>query len=168
MVVSSHLKRCSMKLTPGQVQDVLGLTRAKFRHWKEALPPLGGRNGHGPCFSLGDLFALALIKALTDDAGIHVGALHAIATSLFQQCGRQSWAGLERSNLIVELASVRVEFAAESQIPQFSGIGIVVPCRKIMTELRGELLMSQEKSDQGSLRLAPAIVSSETRRRRAS
>lgn len=114
-----------MKLTPGQVQSLLGLSRATYRHWKDALPPLEGRNGHSQCFSLGDLFAMALIKAMTDDAGLRVGALHAISATLFAQCGNQSWAGLERSSLVVELPRVRVEFISESQAPQFSGIGIV-------------------------------------------
>jgi hypothetical protein len=157
-----------MNLTPGQVLGLLGLSRATFRHWKEALPPLARRNGHGPCFSLGDLFAMALIKAMTDDLGIPVRALHTISASLFEQCSRQSWAGFERSSLVVELARVRVEFAPESQIPQFGGIGIVVPCGPIVAALRERLLMNQEEPDQGSLRLAPTIVASDSRGRRAS
>jgi hypothetical protein len=116
---------------------------------------------------LGDLFAMALIKAMTDDAGVRVGALHAISTTLFAQCENQSWAGLERSILIVELARVRVEFVPESQVQQFSGIGILVPCGPIVTELRERLLMSQEQPDQGHLHLAPTIIASDTRGRRA-
>jgi hypothetical protein len=157
-----------MKLTPGQVQDVLGLSRATFRHWKEALPPLADRNGYSPCFSLGDLFAMALIKGMTDGAGVRVGALHAISTTLFAQCGNQSWAGLERSSLVVELARMRVEFVSESQLPQFSGIGVLVPCGPIVAELRERLLMSQEQSDQGHLHLAPTVIADNTSGRRAS
>jgi hypothetical protein len=168
MVVCNHLKCGSMKLTPGQVQSLLGLSRATYRHWKDALPPLEGRNGHSQCFSLGDLFAMALIKAMTDDAGLRVGALHAISATLFAQCGNQSWAGLERSSLVVELPLVRVEFISESQVPQFNGIGILVPCSPIVAELRERLLMSQEEPEQGNLRLAPTIVASDARGRRVS
>ena len=101
-----------MKLTPGQVQSLLALPRETFRHWKKiTLPPLAQRNGYSPCFSLGDLFAMALIKAVTDEAGIPVRNMHAASVSLFEQCGRQSWAGFERSSLVIELAQVRVEFA---------------------------------------------------------
>jgi hypothetical protein len=157
-----------MKLTPGQVQNLLGLSRAAYRYWKDALPPLEDKNGHSPCFTLGDLFAMALIKAMTDDAGLQVGALHAISATLFSQCGNQSWAGLERSSLVVELPRVRAEFVSENQVPQFTGIGILVPCGPIVAELRKRLLMSQEESDQGSLRLAPTIVSSDARGRRVS
>jgi hypothetical protein len=168
MVAHNHLKCGHMKLTPGQVQNLLGISRAAYRHWKDALPPLEGRNGHTPCFSLGDVFAMALIKAMTDDAGLQVGALHAVSAALFNQCGNQSWAGLERSNLVVELPPVRVEFVSENQVPQFKGIGILVPCGPIVEELKNRLLMTREESDQGNLHLGPTIVSSDTRGRRVS
>src|SRR5260370_12940217 len=153
-----------MKLTPGEVREILGLSQDTFRHWKTALPPLAGRNGYKPCFSLGDLFAMALVKAMTDEASIAARALHAISAKLFQQCDNRSWAGFERSALLVELAHVRVEFVPESQIPRLNGIGIVVPCRPIITELRERLLMEKEESDQGNLRLPPTIVPTETLR----
>src|SRR6266568_5159474 len=102
-----------MKLTPGQVQTLLSLPPETFRHWKKVLPPLWQRNGYSPCFSLGDVLAMALIKAMTDDAAIPVKALRAVSGNLFEQCGRQAWAGFERSMLVVELPRVRVEFVSE-------------------------------------------------------
>jgi hypothetical protein len=148
-----------MNLTPGQVQGLLSLSRAAYRHWKEALPPLADRNGHTHCFSLGDLFAMALVKAMADDAGVQVGALRAVSTSLFQQCAHLSWAGLERSVLVVELARMRAEFAPEAQTPTLSGIGIIVPCAPIVADLRERLLMDKGESDQASLRFPPNLVS---------
>src|SRR6266446_6964511 len=114
-----------MKLSPGQVREVLGVSQEAFRHWRASLPPLAGRKGYRPCFSLGDLFAMALIRALTEDAGVRVGSLHAVAATLFEQCGRHSWAGLERSILVLELARVRVTFVNGPQVPQLDGIGII-------------------------------------------
>jgi hypothetical protein len=111
---------------------------------------------------------MALVKAMTDDAGVRVGALHAISSSLFELCARESWAGVERSILVVELARVRVEFAPEHQIPQLTGIGIVVPCRPIVADLRERLLTDKEKIDQRNLPFAPTMVASDTRGRRAS
>jgi hypothetical protein len=157
-----------MKLTPGQVREVLGLSQDAFKHWKKVLPPLSGRNGYRPCFTHGDLFAMALIKALTDDAGVQVGALHAIATGLFDHCGKHSWAELERSTLILELARVQITFVPEQQLPQLDGIGLVVPCRRIVLDLRERLLMEKEPIDQGSLRFPPTMVSTVRRGRRAS
>jgi DNA-binding transcriptional MerR regulator len=147
-----------MHLTPGQVREVLGLSQDTFRHWKTALPPLAGRNGYRPCFSHGDLFAMALIHALTEDAGIRIGALQAVSASLFEQCNRQAWAGFERSVLVLELARVRVEFAAESHIPQLDRIGIIVPCRSIIADLRERLLKDAAEAEQGNLKFAPTMV----------
>src|ERR1700731_4584971 len=124
MAVNNHLKCCRMNLTPGQVQGLLGLSRAAYRHWKEALPPLSDRNGHTACFSLGDLFAMALIRAMTENAGVQVGALRTVSVSLFEQCNRHPWAGLERSVLILELPRVRVEFVTESLTLPLDRIGI--------------------------------------------
>jgi hypothetical protein len=111
---------------------------------------------------------MALIRALTEDAGIRISALHAVSASLFEQCNRQFWAGFERSILIVELASVRVDFVSESQLPRFGTIAIVVSCGPIIADLNERLFMSKKESDQGNLRLAPTIVSGAARGRRAS
>jgi hypothetical protein len=157
-----------MKLSPGQIREVLGLSQDTFRHWKKALPPLAGRNGYRPCFTTGDLFAMALIRALTEDAGVRIGALHAVAVSLFDYCGRHSWAELERSTLVLELGYVRVRFFAEGNIPQLDGIGIVVSCRPIVGDLRERLLMDKEDTEQGNLRFPPTVVSTGSRRSRAS
>jgi hypothetical protein len=147
-----------MKFTPGQVQTLLGLSPETFRQWKKVLPPLGERNGYRPCFSLGDLLAMALIKAMTDDAAIPVRAFEAISANLFDQCGRQGWASLERSVLLVELPSVRVEFLSEPSVPQLDRIGIVVSCRQIIAGLRERLLQDAEDPQQGHLRFAPTMV----------
>jgi hypothetical protein len=147
-----------MKFTPGQVQALIDLPQEAFRHWKKTLPPLAGRNGYTPCFTAGDLLAMALIRAMTEDAAIPVRALQAISASLFEQCGRHGWASLERSVLVVELPSVRVEFLSEPSVPQLDRIGIVVSCRQIITRLRGRLLQEAENPEQGHLRFAPTMV----------
>jgi hypothetical protein len=147
-----------MQLTPGQIRQVLGLSPDTFRHWKASLPPLTGRNGHRPCFSHGDLFAMALIRALTEDAGVRVGALQTVSAILFEQCNRQSWAGLERSVLVLELARVRADFYPEPHTPSAEYIGIIVPCRPIIAELRASLLKDAEDNDQGNLRFAPTMM----------
>lgn len=111
---------------------------------------------------------MALIKALTDGAGVRVAALHAVATSLFDYCSKHSWAELERSILILELARIRVAFVPEQQIPQFNGVGVVVPCHRIVLDLRERLLMDKEPVNQGNLRFGPTVVSGQARGSRAS
>ena len=147
-----------MKLSPGQIREVLGLSQDTYRHWRKALPPLAGRNGYRPCFTTGDLFAMALVRALTEEAGVQIGALSRVAASLFDYCGHHPWTELERSTLVLELARVRVRFFAEASLPQLDGVGIIVPCRPLMVDLRERLLMDNEDVGQGNLRFPPTVV----------
>lgn len=147
-----------VQLTPGQIREVLDLSPDTFRHWKASLPPLMGRNGHRPCFSHGDLLAMALIRALTEEAGIRIGALPTVSGALFAQCNQHSWTELERSTLILQLAGERVEFLPEPHNPAVERVAIVVPCRSIIAKLRATLLRDAIDDEQGNLRFAPTVV----------
>jgi len=153
-----------MKFTPGQVQETLQLSPAAFRHWKTALPPLCGRNGYSPCFTLGDLLALAVVKSLTEDVGIRIGALCGLAVDLFVHCS-QPWAVLERSVLIVEPLHPRVTSIAETQPLAPEEVMIAVPLRPIITAMRERLLLEQSGVQQEPLRFPPTAIGSGVRRR---
>lgn len=149
-----------MKFTPGQAQETLELSPATFRHWKGTLPPLAGRNGYAPCFSPGDLLALAVIKTLTDDIGIRVGNLYGIAESLFEHCAQNSWAALERMILIIEPTVGRVRSVPESQPLPIDGMAIALPLRPLVATLRARLLLEQAETPQETLRFPPTALAS--------
>jgi hypothetical protein len=157
-----------MNLRPGRVREILGLSQDTYRHWKAALQPLANRNGYRPCFTYGDLLAMALVSALTEAAGVRVGALQAISSSLFDYCAQHSWAELERSTLVLDIAAGRVNFNFGPHIPQLNGIAIVVPCRPIIAHLRERLFPSETLADQANLHFPPTVVLSDTRQRGAS
>jgi hypothetical protein len=150
-----------MKFTPGQVQETLRLSPAAFRHWKNALPPLGGRNGYSPCFSPGDLLAMAIVKSLTEDIGIRVGNLSGLAIPLFEHCSRNSWTALERLALLIRPLSGSVTSVPEAQLPTQDEPTIVLALRPIIAELRARLLLEQQENTQETLRFPPtALVNS--------
>src|SRR5260370_34646817 len=153
-----------MKFTPGQAQEILRLSPATFRHWKGALPPLGGRNGYAPCFTLGDLLAMAVVKILTEDVAIRVGSLHALALELFEHCARNSWAGLERMTLIIELAPARVSSIPETQPVPLDGLAISIPLRPLISVLRARLLLERAQTQHDTMRFPPTAIA-RTRRR---
>jgi hypothetical protein len=149
-----------MKFTPGQVRETLQLSQATYRHWKRTLAPLEGRNGYAPCFTPGDLLAIAIVKALTEDAGLHVGSLQKVAAELFNHCGQASWAGLERLALVIEPMTPQVTSIPETNSLPLRRLAIVLPYRPIITTLRERLLMEQLDVPQGTLRFPPtALVS---------
>lgn len=152
----------SLKLTPGQLREILGLSQDTFRHWKRSLKPLSGRNGYTPCFSPGDLFAVAAVQGLVTDAGVRVGAIAAIADELFQFATTTSWAVIERSVLIFDLANGRISVAQETSSLRPTGIGVHVPCRPIVARLRERLLAEQDGELQQLLQFPPAVVAGRT------
>lgn len=152
-----------MKFTPGQAQETLQLSQATFRHWKSALPPLAGRNGYSPCFTPGDLLAMAVVKTLTEDAGIRVSNLQGLAVDLFERCS-QPWAALERSVLIFEPRSLRVTSISETQPFALESLMIAVPLRPIITAMRERLLLEQTETQQEPLRFPPTAVGGSVRR----
>jgi hypothetical protein len=156
-----------MKYTPGQAQETLHLSPATFRHWKTALPPLRGRNGYSPCFTPGDLLAMAVIKALTEDIGIRVGNLREAAVELFRQCS-QPWAVLERAILIIDPCRQRVSVVSETQPAAINELVVAVPIRPIVASLRERLLLEQTDVQQKPLRFPPIPLSGDARRSRNS
>jgi hypothetical protein len=153
-----------MKFTPGQAQETLRLSPATFRHWKNALPPLAGRNGYSPCFTPGDLLAMAVIKSLTEDVGIRVGNLYTVASHLFEECARAPWAGLERLTLIINPSRNRVATLPEAQPIPKDGLAIVLPLRPIVAALRATLLLEQEEISQETLRFPPTALTGSRQR----
>jgi len=147
-----------MKLTLGQVQDTLGLSRDTYRHWRTVILPLSVRKGHRPCFTHGDLLALAIVKTLVDQFGVQVRNLDSLARALFDQCGQHPWTKFERQVAVIYPATWRLMFGAENQIPQLTGAAIIVPCGPIIASLRAALMLEQEEDPQAALRFPLAAV----------
>lgn len=154
-----------MNLTPGQLREILDLSEDAYRHWRRALSPLAGRNGYRPCFTHGDLLAMAVVKALIDEAGVKVGLLEPISAELFRLCQQAPWAVLERSALVIVLGQARISVVPGSQQPPLgdSAISIHVPCGPIVGRLRARLLAEQDSDSQQPLRFPPAAVSGDRR-----
>jgi DNA-binding transcriptional MerR regulator len=149
-----------MKLTLGQVQDTLGLSRDTYRHWKTVLLPLAYRKGRVACFTHGDLLALAIIKSLTDKIGVPISNLDFVARALFDQCAQQPWARFERLTAVVFPENWNLTFAPEGQIPSIDQTAIIVPCGPIISSLRGALMLEQPEETQAALRFPLSAVAS--------
>lgn len=147
-----------MKLTLGQVQTALGLSRETYRHWKQVLLPLSLRKGHGACFTHGDLFAVAVIQALTSQFGVSVGKLDPVARALFETCGQQSWAKFERATALIHPDDWSLSFVADGQPLPTKRAAIVIPCGPIIADLRRALMIEQLEDAQTSFRFPLASV----------
>lgn len=144
-----------MQYTPGQLRDATGIASETFRHWKKVLRPLRSERGHSPCFASGDLVAVAIIRALTFDLGIRVGALSAVAEHLFEVCNATPWPALERSNMVIVSGGDRVLLVPELETAPFAGARVVVPLRPIIAALRVQLVPTADIVEQPALRFPP-------------
>lgn len=152
----------SLKLTPGQLREILELSQDTFRHWKSALSPLSDRNGYRPCFTPGDLLAVGVVKVLTVDAGVRVGAVSTVAPDLFRLANETAWAVVERSVLIFDFSAGQVLLVAEGASHRTSNAVVQVACRPVVARLRARLLAEQPLDAQQRLQFPPAIVGART------
>ena len=147
-----------MKLTLGQVQGALGLSRETYRHWKSVLVPLSLRKGHGACFTHGDLFALAMIQALSEGFGVPVGRLETVANALFEACGQQPWTRFERQSALIHPDDWSLSFVSDNQPLPMKRAGIIIPCASIIAMLRDALAIEQPDEVQTDFRFPLASI----------
>jgi hypothetical protein len=148
----------TMLYTPGQLRRAVSITPETYRHWKKTLGPLRRASGHSPCFSAGDLVAVALIRLLTVDLGVRIGTLTPIGEPLFELCNRATWPILERSKLIVDLPGAQLELSPELSETTSDRPFITIPLRSVMAGLREQLLAESDDHEQPSLRFPPFPV----------
>lgn len=145
----------SVQYTPGQLRSAASIAPETYRHWKKALAPLRRDCGHSPCFTSGDLVAVAVVRTLSFDLGIRVGALSGVAQALFDLCNASPWAVLERGKLVFDFPNGGVHFQPELANALGEGTLVVVPLRVIVEELRNQLLAVSEADAQHMLRFPP-------------
>jgi hypothetical protein len=141
----------TVQYTPGQLRSVASIPPETYRHWKKTLAPLRRDRGHSPCFTAGDLVAVAVVRVLASDLGVRVGVLTSVADALFEMCNSAPWPMLERGKLLLDLPQSRVEYRPELPEKPIDGLTIVIPLRPIVTQLRDQLLTATESSDQQTL-----------------
>ena len=150
----------AVRYTPGQMRSAVGISQQTYRHWKKALAPIRREAGHSPCFTAGDLLAVAVLRVLTADFAIRVSALSAIAETLFDDCNAAPWPVLERGKFVVELTSGRLQFLPElDHVPGLVPV-LVIPLRPIIKHLRDALLTEGKLHDQELLRFPPTPMPS--------
>ena len=76
--------------TPGQLRDAVAVPQETYRHWKKVLTPLRRDTRRSPCFTVGDLLAVELVRTMTGFP-IRGGAISAITEELLRICNDTSW-----------------------------------------------------------------------------
>ena len=148
----------TVRYTPGQLRDAAAVPPETYRHWKKVLVPLRRDTRQSPCFSAGDLLAVALVRTMTGFS-VRVGAISEIAEELFRLCNDTSWPILERSRMVVDLANQRLELQPESEDIALDAPALVCPLRPLVGHLRAALLTGG-RPEQQKLNLPPVPLPS--------
>lgn len=155
-----------MQYSLSQLRETVGLSVETYRHWRRVLPPLAGKGGRAPCFSIGDLVAASVLHRLTEIAGVRVGHLVDMSTSIFRICNASPWASLVSKTLVIDLE--RRTCAVDSRAI-VEGADIALHCRldPVLAHLRGALLRDRPDELQADLLLPPVGVTAARRRKQA-
>ena len=150
----------TVRYTPGQLRDAAAVPPETYRHWKKVLTPLRRNTRQSPCFTAGDLLAVALVRTMTCFS-IRVGSISVIAEELFRLCNDTSWPILERSRMVIDLVNKRLELQPESEDIDLDSPALVCPLRPLVGHLRAALLTDGGPHQQ-RLNLPPVPLPSET------
>lgn len=151
-----------VQFTPGQLRSAASISAETYRHWKKALAPLRRERRHSPCYTSGDLVAIAVVRVLCLNLGIRVGILTPIANVLFDVCNASPWAVLERGKLIIDISHGQIQFQSDQSNILAEAALVVVPLQLIVTQLRDQLLAVSESSNQQELRFPPTPLAPQT------
>ncbi|MXW19735.1 MAG: hypothetical protein F4Z95_02920 [Gammaproteobacteria bacterium] len=108
------------------------------------------------CYSAGDVLAVAVIRTITKDFSIRVGALTTVADDLIKTCNDHSWLVLERSQLVIFLSEETIEVHPEEARIQFRASALVVLLRPLAARIREVLLADHGAAEQGMFPFPPA------------
>jgi hypothetical protein len=153
----------SLLYTPGQLRSAAAIAPETYRHWKKALAPLRRQKGHSPCFSAGDLLAVAVVRVLAIDFEMRVSALGPLGEELFSLCNSAPWPTLERGRLMIDMPGRIVQFQPEARAPLAEMPALLVPLRPILTRLRDQLLAAGEPENQTTLRFPPTPLAADSK-----
>ena len=145
----------TVRYTPSQLRDAVAISQETYRHWKKVLPPLRRGAGHGPRFTVGDILATTVVRVLTVDFAIRVGAVSVVAHALFETCNTP-WPVLERGRLIINLAAGDLQLASDTESAHFQAPVIVVPLQSAISRLHAALLAQPDCGSQECLALSRA------------
>ncbi|SNY91012.1 hypothetical protein SAMN04515647_1206 [Cohaesibacter sp. ES.047] len=152
----------SVLYTPGQLRGAISIKSETYRHWKKSLSPLCKGTGHSPCFTSGDILAVAVVRCLTNDLGIKISALSSLAEDLFEICNSESWPVLERSKLAIDIVGNEIILSGEFKETLVVKPVIYVPLQVLIAQLRDRFLASAGTTGQAELRFPLTPVGSAT------
>ena len=128
-----------MKFTPQQVRNLIGVETQTLRYWKAKLAPIAHYVGYAPCYTIGDIVALHIVRVLVRDFNVGIGKIAKVANELFQECRRPLWENEGEVFLIFDPHEGTVRLAANQLAGTVTRPLLVIPLVPIFRALQQNL-----------------------------
>jgi len=132
-----------MNFYPAQVCDLVMISGETLRHWRGTLSPLSGKSGRTACFDAGDALALQVVKLVTQEFGVKVSCISAIAEQLFSVCAQKNWPRIDSCIMLISVSNSQVELLKRSSMWNANGAYWVIPIDELVVDLRTRLLSGE-------------------------
>lgn len=147
----------AMLFTTGQLRSAFSLSKQQWRSYRQCLPPLAKGHAHSPCFTAADLLATSVVRCLNGTMSVPLSLFTPVAEKLFWLFSTCPWPQLERSCLLLDLQSLRVELVDSERRISTTTVALFVQLAPLVAELRGHLL-ADVPDPQRDLAFPPMIV----------
>lgn len=124
-----------MRLTQGQVRELVGISEETFRTWRAIFGSLARRKG--ATFGLGEALALCVVHDLTRELGVRVGQLADAGPAIFDACETAA-EGDSPEYLVVHKDGVGT-FNSRTAITELAPPAMVVCLRATLDRLRSDM-----------------------------
>jgi hypothetical protein len=142
--------------TTGQLRSAFDLSKQQWRSYRDALPPLATDQGRAACFTAADLLATSVVHRACRALSAPLSTFTPVAHPLFELLAACPWPQLERSRVLIELESGRVQLIVdERQVG--TAIVLIIELAPLMAELRQHLLAT-EFDPQRELAFPPTVA----------
>lgn len=135
----------TVKLSPAQFRDTIGISQETLRHWRKSLPVFHGRKGYVPAFTASDLIVGVVIKLLREQWGISVASFAEQSVSLGQVVEKQPWSLLATSVLQLSLVDKNCALVPSTENQAINSPCLLVPLAPIVEQLTAALLHETER-----------------------
>jgi hypothetical protein len=146
-----------MLFTTGQLRKAFGLSKQQWRSYRDALPPLAKVPGRSGCFTAADLLAAGVVHRVSSSLSVPLAAFSNVATPLFELCALCPWPQLERSGLVIDFESRRVELVDHERRVTATAVALIVELAPLVAELRQHLLAGV-RNPQRDLAFPPMVA----------
>jgi hypothetical protein len=147
----------TIQFTQEQARALTGVTVETIRHWRGAIPYLGGKPGKSARFTFGDVVGLAITRELIN-LGVRIANVRDGVEALFQCLAQESPGMLQGGIALVTATGAWIVRPEELAGRRINESGLIVPLDPLLSRIREHMLPGKPAAEQAALPFPPQIA----------